>query len=71
VYALTGQLTRAAESFSRCIQQSPRFDQPYLNLARVDIKIGKRDEAVQALKALLAQIPGHPLAQKYLEQLER
>lgn len=71
VYALTGQLNRAAETFSRCIQKAPRFDQPYLNLARVDVKIGKRDEAIQVLKALLAQIPGHPLAQKYLEQLER
>jgi hypothetical protein len=37
----------------------------------VDVKIGRRDEAVEVLKALLAQIPGHDLAQKYLEQLQR
>ncbi|TAM81922.1 MAG: tetratricopeptide repeat protein [Acidobacteria bacterium] len=71
VYALTGQLDRAAETFSLCIQKAPRFDQPYLNLARVDVKLGRREEAVQALNALLAQIPGHPLAQKYLQQLQQ
>ncbi|MGH7972103.1 MAG: tetratricopeptide repeat protein, partial [Limisphaerales bacterium] len=49
----------------------PTFDQPYLNLARVDVKLGKRAEAVKVLKALLEQIPGHPLAQGYLQQLQR
>jgi Flp pilus assembly protein TadD/peroxiredoxin len=71
VYALSGQLNRAAATFSLCITKAPRFDQPYLNLARVDVKLGKRAEAVQVLKALLVQVPGHPLAQKYLQQLQR
>ena len=71
VYAMTGQFTRAAETFSRCIKEAPSFDQPYLNLARVDAKLGKRAEAARVLKALLEQIPGHPLAQKYLQQLQR
>ena len=71
VYALTGQLDRAAEAFSQCIQRAPKFDQPYLNLARVDISMGKRAEATEVLKALLAQIPGHQLAQQYLRQLQQ
>ncbi len=71
VYALTGQLDLAAETFSMCIRTAPKFDQPYLNLARVDISRGNRAEAVQVLKALLAQIPNHPLAEKYLRQLQQ
>ncbi|MEJ2008778.1 MAG: tetratricopeptide repeat protein, partial [Acidobacteriota bacterium] len=71
VYALTGQLAQAAKTFSECIQRAPRFDQAYLNLARVDVSLGKRAEAVEVLKALLKEIPGHPLAQRYLQQLQR
>jgi Tfp pilus assembly protein PilF/peroxiredoxin len=71
VYVLSGQLDRAADAFSQCIKKAPRFDQPYLNLARVDVRLGKRAEAVEVLKALLAQIPGHQLAQQYLQQLQR
>ena len=71
VYALSGQFSRAAETFALCIRKAPTFDQPYLNLARVDVKLGKRAEAAQVLKALLGQVPGHPLAQKYLQQLQR
>jgi Flp pilus assembly protein TadD/peroxiredoxin len=71
VYALSGQLERAIETFSRCIQAAPKFDQAYLNLARVDVKLGKRAEAVEVLKALLQQVPGQPLALKYLQALQR
>lgn len=71
VYALTGQFSRAAEAFSMCIKKSPSFDQPYLNLARIEVKLGRRAEAAQILKALLEQAPGHPLAERYLQQLQR
>jgi Flp pilus assembly protein TadD/peroxiredoxin len=71
VYALTGQFDRAAETFSECIERAPKFDQAYLNLARVDIRLGKSTEAEAVLKTLLKQVPGHPLAQKYLQELER
>jgi Tfp pilus assembly protein PilF/peroxiredoxin len=71
VYVLRGQLTRAAVAFSRCIQAAPKFDQAYLNLARVDVRLGKRAQAADVLKALLREVPGHPLAQQYLRALQQ
>ena len=71
VYALTHQLDRAAETFLQCIQKAPKFDQPYLNLARVDISMGKRAEAAKVLKQLLEQVPDHALAQQYLRRLQQ
>lgn len=71
VYALTGQMARAAATFSRCIQAAPKFDQAYLNLARVDVSLGERAKAVEVLKALLKQVPDHPLARRYLQELQQ
>lgn len=71
VYALTKQFDRAAEAFLQCIHKAPKFDQPYLNLARVDISMGKRAEAANVLKQLLEQIPDHALARRYLDRLQQ
>lgn len=69
LFALTGQTSRAVETFSECIRKSPKFDQAYLNLARMDLKLGKPREAAGVLRALLKEIPGHPLALEYLKKL--
>lgn len=69
LYVLMGQPLRAVRTFSECIRREPKFDQAYLNLARVDIKLGKKPDAAAVLHELLKEIPGHPLAQKYLREL--
>lgn len=69
LYALTNRPSRAIAAFNQCIARAPKFDQAYLNLARVDIKLGKRDEAADVLRELLKASPGHPLAEKYLQAL--
>lgn len=69
LYALTNQPTRAIAAFNECIERAPKFDQAYLNLARVQIKLGNRTGAAAVLRELLKEIPGHPLAEKYLQAL--
>lgn len=69
LFALTGQTSRAAETFSECIRRAPKFDQAYLNLARIDLKLGKPRKAAGVLRALLKEIPGHPLALEFLKKL--
>ncbi|MGH9352261.1 MAG: tetratricopeptide repeat protein, partial [Terriglobia bacterium] len=69
LYALTNQPTRAIAVFTECIKRAPKFDQAYLNLARVNIKLGKRAEAASVLRQLLKEVPGHPLAEEYLQAL--
>jgi hypothetical protein len=48
---------------------APAFDQSYLNLARVYSLEGARDKARSVLLDLLKQHPGHPVAQKALDDL--
>ena len=68
---LMGKSEEARIAFSECIRRSPRFDQAYLNLARVYIQLDKPREAESILRDLLKEIPDHPLAQKYLQELNR
>ncbi len=68
---LMGKPEEATTEFAECIRQSPRFDQAYLNLARVYIQLDKPREAESVLRELLKEVPDHPLARKYLQELNR
>jgi Flp pilus assembly protein TadD/peroxiredoxin len=68
---LVGKPEEATAEFAECIRQSPRFDQAYLNLARVYIQLDKPRQAESVLRDLLKEVPDHPLAQKYLQELSR
>jgi Flp pilus assembly protein TadD len=69
VYWRTQHLEDAIRSFQECIQVSPDFDQPYLNLAKLYAATGKRALAREILQQLLARVPDNSLARSALEQL--
>lgn len=71
LYLMMGDSARARAQFAECIKKAPKFDQAYLNLARVEIHLGQTEAARRVLQELLAEIPNHPLARKYLEELNR
>ena len=56
--------------FEECIRVAPRFDQSYLNLARVYAIEGDTDKARGVLLELLKQHPDHAQARQALEQLK-
>jgi Flp pilus assembly protein TadD len=59
----------AENNFKESIRVAPTFDQSYLNLARLYAIAGETETAREVLLELLKQHPGHPQAQKELEQL--
>ncbi len=69
LYLRTRRQDDAVAKFEECIRVAPGFDQSYLNLARVYSLEGDRNKARLVLLDLLKQHPGHPLAQKALEDL--
>ncbi len=71
LYLRRNEPEKAIASFRECVRVAPAFDQAYLNLARVLTIQGKAEEAKVVLLDLLKQHPGHPEAQKLLEQLPR
>jgi Flp pilus assembly protein TadD/peroxiredoxin len=71
LYLRTGRRDQAVASFEECIRLVPAFDQSYLNLARVYAIDGTPDKARAVLLELLKQRPGHPQAQKALDELGR
>jgi tetratricopeptide (TPR) repeat protein len=71
LYLRTRRRDDAVAQFQRCIHVAPAFDQSYLNLARVYSLEGDRDRARTVLLDLLKQHPGHALAQKALDDLDR
>jgi hypothetical protein len=68
---MTDKPPLAMAQFQACIARAPSFDQAYLNLARLDIQLGHRADARAVLRHLLTEIPNHPLAKKYLEELNQ
>ena len=67
---LTGHPRAARQQFERCLGIDPGFDQPYINLARIDVAEGRRADAISTLKRLLERQPGNALAQKMLQRLQ-
>ena len=61
---------RAEEEFKSGIRVSPRFDQSYLNLARLYEMQKNREGARQILSQLLALEPDNATAKQSLEQLQ-
>jgi tetratricopeptide (TPR) repeat protein len=71
LYLRTHRAEDAEKSFKESIRVAPAFDQSYLNLARLYAIEGDTAKARAVLLELLKQHPGHPQAQKELEQLPR
>jgi Flp pilus assembly protein TadD len=69
LYIREQRYTDAEAQFKTCIQVSPDFDQPYLNLARLYVLLHEDDKAKQTLQALLRLQPDHKMAQQALEML--
>jgi tetratricopeptide (TPR) repeat protein len=69
LYLRTRRRDEAVARFEECIRVAPSFDQSYLNLARVHSLEGEPRKARALLLELLRQHPGHPQAQKELDQL--
>jgi Flp pilus assembly protein TadD len=69
LYLRTRRRDEAVARFEECIRVAPSFDQSYLNLARVYSLEGEPRKARALLLELLRQHPGHPQAQKELDQL--
>jgi tetratricopeptide (TPR) repeat protein len=71
LYLKTGRRDRGVESFEKCIQVAPEFDQAYLNLARVHALEGDTEKARAVLRDLLKYHPDHAVAQRALAELEQ
>lgn len=69
LYLRTRRRDEAVRQFEECIRMAPAFDQSYLNLARVYSLEGAAEKARAVLLELLKQHPGHPQAQKALDEL--
>ena len=69
LYLRTRRRDEAVAKFEECIRAAPKFDQSYLNLARVYSLEGSPSKARDILLELLKQYPGHVQAQRALEQL--
>ncbi|MGA8234582.1 MAG: tetratricopeptide repeat protein [Candidatus Acidiferrales bacterium] len=69
LYLRTHRAEDAEKTFQESIRVAPAFDQSYLNLARLYAIEGDTQKARAVLLELLKQRPGHPQAEKELEQL--
>ncbi|HUO33752.1 MAG TPA: tetratricopeptide repeat protein [Candidatus Acidoferrum sp.] len=69
LYVRTQRPADAEKSFQGAIRIAPSFDQPYLNLAKLYVLEGDTAKAREVLLELLRQHPGHPQAEKELQQL--
>jgi tetratricopeptide (TPR) repeat protein/peroxiredoxin len=69
LYVRAQRPDQAENSFKESIRVAPAFDQSYMNLARLYAIEGEPQKARAVLLDLLKQHPGHPQAQKELEQL--
>ena len=71
LYVRTGRHDEAVSTLQKCISIAPAFDQCYLNLARIYSLEGNPTAARTVLLDLLKEHPGHPQAQKALQELPR
>ncbi|MDQ1471381.1 MAG: hypothetical protein QOJ99_2861, partial [Bryobacterales bacterium] len=68
--AKMGQANNSVAAFRYGIQVDPDDDQLYLNLARIYVTIGEREQARALLNQLMDRKPGNAVAAKALSKLE-
>ena len=71
LYVRTQRQAEAEKTFEEAIRVAPSFDQPYLNLAKLYVLESDPQKARAILLELLKQHPGHPQAEKQLQQLSQ
>jgi tetratricopeptide (TPR) repeat protein len=65
-----GRWQDAVESYERCIALEPSgYWEPWMKLARAQMKVGDADGARRTYEDLLGRYPGHTAARKMLEDL--
>ncbi|MBI4606808.1 MAG: tetratricopeptide repeat protein [Planctomycetes bacterium] len=69
VHAALGEVDEAARHLERAIAADPRLAPPYTNLARLHLERGDRERARDALRRLLAVLPGHAAALEMLREV--
>jgi FimV-like protein len=70
LYAKMGQPNDSIAAFRYGIKTNPDDDELYLNLARIYVTMGEREQARGVLNALMEQKPGNATATKALRELE-
>jgi len=69
LYARMGQPQNSIAAFRFGLKADPDDDQLYLNLARIYVTMGERDQARAVLNQLMDRKPGNAIAAKALNQL--
>ncbi len=59
-HAILGRAALAIEHFEKSRQTKPDYWPAYLEIARVNARIGRRQAAIDVLRAGLSQVPGQP-----------
>jgi len=70
LYARTGKMKDAIAALRYGIQVAPDEDLLYMNLSRIWLGIGDRQNARGIMQELLTRKPGNPLAERALKELE-
>jgi tetratricopeptide (TPR) repeat protein len=69
LYVETAAPEKGEQEFRRAIRQSPREESGYLNLAMLLGRLGRRPEAVEVVRSLLALQPRNERALQMIEKL--
>lgn len=70
-YSRTGRLEEAIRSYRRALDVAPTLSGAHYGLAFLLLKRGDRAGAIQHLDAFLAQAPGDPEAQRWVQHAEQ
>jgi Flp pilus assembly protein TadD len=70
VFVRQQDYSKAEEQFKSGIRVAPRFDQSYLNLARLYAMRGEKENAKAVLRELLRVIPDNAAANQAMEMLQ-
>jgi len=68
--ARDGRPARALRYYRRAARDGPRLPEPLVAIARIQLELGRRDEARRALARALALAPDHPEALRLQRRLE-
>ena len=69
-YAVVNDYGKARDMYLAVVRMSPDFvDEAYFNIALIDDKIGKKQDAIANLKAALKANPGNKNARQFLNRL--
>ena len=71
VYEEMGKLSLSVSDFSKAIMAYPKYPSPHFNRSRVYEKMGYLSKALQDAKRFAKLSPGHPWAQKRIEDLKK